>query len=263
MNAAADDQHVVGAGSEPGQIAGRMMGLPAVAPQRSLGAKVGSVIIVSSRVRSFVPRQCGRPRLLEPAHPRSGDHDAPGRFAGVLRGSRSVPLREAAPPAAAGGLRRVSRTRGARSGVRRRHRPGPLRPRRRDRDRGRSVGVGDRAGAAEFLTTGPHRRSARGRWRAAPVRRCHVRPGLRPRRRAVHQQPVGADSRMPPGPQAGRRGGVPGLQPHLLAECVVEADEGRRSNTRTRPSSASTASASSGRSCAILPTCGSSKSGFR
>ncbi len=88
------------------------------------------------------------------SHPRPRDQPRGARFAGVLRRSRSVPLREAAPPAAAGGLRRLSRQARARRRLRRRHRSGPLRAGRRDRQRRRSLAVGDRAGAAELRATG-------------------------------------------------------------------------------------------------------------
>ena len=80
-------------------------------------------------------------RVLGPAHSRSRDHPASGRLARFLRRSRSVSLREAAPPAPARGLRRLSRQIGARGRLRRRRSiwrdsPGAA----RSRDRRRPVG---------------------------------------------------------------------------------------------------------------------------
>ena len=54
-----------------------------------------------------------------------------------------------------------------------------------------------------------------------------VRPRLRARGRPVHREPRAAGRRVPPRPQARRRGRLPGLQPHFLAERAVAADEGR------------------------------------
>ena len=69
-------------------------------------------------------------------------------------------------------------------------------------------------------------RSAGSRRRADAVRGRHVRSRVRARRRAVHRRRSEAGRRVPPRAEAGRRSGLPGLQPRLVAERAVEGDEG-------------------------------------
>ena len=87
-----------------------------------------------------------------------------------------------------------------------------------------------------FAQQGLARGSARGGRRAAAVCRRRVRLRLRARRGPVHLARQGAGGRVPPRPEAGRDRGVPGLQPHLVAERPVEGDEGpARARRRAGP----------------------------
>ena len=78
----------------------------------------------------------------------------------------------------------------------------------------------------ELRAAGAAGRSARSRWRAAPVRRRHVRSRVRARRRPVHRRRSEAGGRVPPRAEAWRRSGLPGVQPRLVAERAIEGDEG-------------------------------------
>ena len=181
-------------------------------------------LIVVRRV-IFGSHHCRRSRLLEPAHSRSRDHVSSGRIAGLLRRPRPVSLREAAPPVEAGELRRVQGPPCSRRGLRRRHRPRPVRQRGSHRIRRRPVLVGHRAGAANFAQQGLQADLRDPDFEHLPLR-LRVRSRVRARGGSVHERSQGAGGRVPPRAEPWRRGRLPGLQPRVVAERVVEADEG-------------------------------------
>ena len=144
VDAAADDEHVESFRREAGSVAGHDVAALGALPE---GPEYS---IVSGRARQdhAAARRRG-PGVLEPPHPRPGDHDAPAGLAGVLRGSRRVPFRQAAPPARPRRLQRLRRAARARGRLRRRRRPGALRQGRRGGHGRRRRRLGRRAGPGE------------------------------------------------------------------------------------------------------------------
>ena len=87
--------------------------------------------------------------------------------------------------------------------------------------------------------------------------------GVRPRRRAIHGRSAPPGGRVPPGAEAGRRSHFSGLQPDLVAERAVEADEGGpRARGRPRAAEAQHRRVHSS-SCPASAPCASSPSAFR
>ena len=161
--------------------------------------------------------------------------DKPVGTLGVLRRSRRVPLRQAALPASAGGLRRLrgqtllevgcgigtDLVRFARGGA-----------------QVTGVDLSQTAidlAAKNFALHGLAPVELRvGQRRSAAVPGRHLRPCLWPRRHTVHSRSGAAHPRVPPRAEAGRHGHLHGLQPHLVVERAVEGDEGD-ARARGRP----------------------------
>ena len=166
-----------------------------------------------------------RPLLLEHPHSRPRDDDPARRVAEVLRGARRIPVRQARIPAAGHRLQRLSRQEAGGSRLRRGNRPGALRQRWCPCDRGRSLGNRRRSCEGQSRGQRTGRDDARRRRRRPAAPRVERRRVLRARRAAIRGRAPAHHRRSAARPRAGRPGHLHGLQPRVVADGAVEADE--------------------------------------